>query len=100
MANIENSVSGNSTADESNSGDNRTSNSIDVESPNEITNPIQDCPSVVHSPDEVDSNDTVVASATSLQDSNVSNQDMENQPMEIPDETSDVSDSDVVTLML
>ena len=97
MANIENSVSGNSTADESNSGDNRTSNSIDVESPNEITNPIQDCPSVVHSPDEVDSNDTVVASATSLQDSNVSNQDMENQPMEIPDETSDVSDSDVVT---
>lgn len=97
MANIENSVSGNSTADESNSGDNRTSNSIDVESPNEITNPIEDCPSVVHSPDEVDSNDTVVASATSLQDSNVSNQDMENQPMEIPDETSDVSDSDVVT---
>ena len=97
MANIENSVSGNSTADESNSGDNRTSNSIDVESPNEITNPIQDRPSVVHSPDEGDSNDTVVASATSLQDSNVSNQDMENQPMEIPDETSDVSDSDVVT---
>ena len=97
MAHIENSVSGNSTADESNSGDNRTSNSIDVESPNEITNPIQDRPSVVHSPDEGDSNDTVVASATSLQDSNVSNQDMENQPMEIPDETSDVSDSDVVT---
>ena len=97
IANIENSVSGNSTADESNSGDNRTSNSIDVESPNEITNPIQDRPSVVHSPDEGDSNDTVVASATSLQDSNVSNQDMENQPMEIPDETSDVSDSDVVT---
>ena len=92
MANIEN-----STADESNSGDNRTSNSIDVESPNEITNPIQDCPSVVHSPDEVDSNDTVVASAASLQDSNAANQDMENQPMEIPDETSDVSDSDVVT---
>ena len=97
IANIENSVSGNSTADESNSGDTRTSNSIDVESPNEITNPIQDRPSVVHSPDEGDSNDTVVASATSLQDSNVSNQDMENQPMEIPDETSDVSDSDVVT---
>ena len=97
IANVENSVSGNSTADESNSGDNRTSNSIDVESPNEITNPVQDCPSVVHSPDEVHSNDTVVASATSLQDSNVSNQDMENQPMEIPDETSDVSDSDVVT---
>ena len=97
MAHIENSVSGNSTADESNSGDNRTSNSIDVESPNEITNPIQDRPSVVHSPDEGDSNDTVVTSATSLQDSNVSNQDMENQPMEIPDETSDVSDSDVVT---
>ena len=97
IANVENSVSGNSTADESNSGDNRTSNSIDVESPNEITNPVQDCPSVVHSPDEVDSNDTVVASATSLQDSNVSNQDMENQPMEIADETSDVSDSDVVT---
>ena len=96
IANVENSVSGNSTADESNSGDNRTSNSIDVESPNEITNPVQDCPSVVHSPDEVHSNDTVVASATSLQDSNVSNQDMENQPMEIPDETSDVSDSDVV----
>ena len=97
IANIENSASGNSTADESNSGDNRTSNSIDVESSNEITNPVQDCPSVVHSPDEVDSNDTVVASATSLQDSNVSNQDMENQPMEIADETSDVSDSDVVT---
>ena len=97
MAHIENSVSGNSTADESNSGDNRTSNSIGVESPNEITNPIQDRPSVVHSPDEGDGNDTVVASATSLQDSNVSNQDMENQPMEIPDETSDVSDSDVVT---
>ena len=97
IANVENSVSGKSTADESNSGDNRTSNSIDVESPNEITNPVQDCPSVVHSPDEVHSNDTVVASATSLQDSNVSNQDMENQPMEIPDETSDVSDSDVVT---
>ena len=97
MANIENRVSGNSTADESNSGDNRTSNSIDVESPNEITNPIQDCPSVVHSPDEGDSNDTVVASAASLQDSNAANQDMENQPMEIPDETSDVSDSDVVT---
>ena len=95
MAHIENSVSGNSTADESNSGDNRTSNSIDVESPNGITNPIQDRPSVVR--DEGDSNDTVVASATSLQDSNVSNQDMENQPMEIPDETSDVSDSDVVT---
>ena len=97
IADIENSVSGNSTADESNSGDNRTSNSIDVESPNEITNPIQDCPSVVHSPDEGDSNDTVVASATSLQDSNASNQDIENQPMEIPHETSDVSDSDVVT---
>ena len=97
IANIENSVSGNSTADESNSGDTRTSNSIDVESPNEITNPIQDCPSVVHSPDEGDSNDTVVASAASLQDSNAANQDMENQPMEIPDETSDVSDSDVVT---
>ena len=97
MANIENRVSGNSTADESNSGDNRTSNSIDVESPNEITNPIQDCPSVFHSPDEVDSNDTVVASAASLQDSNAANQDMENRPMEIRDETSDVSDSDVVT---
>ena len=96
IANTENSVSGNSTADESNSGDNRTSNSIDVESPNEITNPIQDCLSVVHSPDEVDSNETVVASATSLQDSSSANQDLENQPMEIPDETSDVSDSDVV----
>lgn len=96
IANTENSVSGNSTADESNSGDNRTSNSIDVESPNEITNPIQDCLSVVHSPDEVDSNETVVASATSLQDSSSANQDLENQPMEITDETSDVSDSDVV----
>ena len=96
-ANIENTVSGNSTANESNSGDNRTSNSIDVESPNEITNPIQDSPSAVHSPDEVDSNDTVVASATSPQQSNAVNHDLENQPMEIPDETSEVSDSDVVT---
>ena len=96
-ANIENTVSGNSTANESNSGDNRTSNSIDVESPNEITSPIQDSPSAVHSPDEVDSNDTVVASATSPQQSNAVNHDLENQPMEIPDETSEVSDSDVVT---
>ena len=84
VANIENTIS-----------ENRTSNSVDIASPNETTNQVQDSQNVLDNPDGTSSHDTS-ATSTSPQEFHETNQDSESQPMEIPEETNIVNESDIL----
>ena len=96
VTNSEDTVSGNDTTDVENLGDNRTSSSlatsVDIESPDETIDQGQDSQNALDDTDGISSLETS-ANLTSGPGENT--QDVENQPMEIPEESNDVSTPEV-----
>lgn len=96
VTNDENTLDADDTTDAENLGDNRTSNSlassIDIEAPDESIDQEQDSQSAL---DNTDGSSSLDASATLTPGPEENSQDLENQPMEIPEESNEVNNSEV-----
>lgn len=100
-ANDENTLSGDDTTEVDTSGENRTSsslaNSVDIESPDDtVIDQGQDSQNVLDDTDGI-SGLEVSATLTPTQGPGDNNQDSENQPMEIPEDSNDANSSEVET---
>lgn len=103
VTNNENTLSGNDSTNLESVGDNRTSSSLatsnDIESPESADETIDQGDDSQNVLDNTDGISSLEASATLTPGPEENNQDLENQPMEIPEESNDVNTSEVEMIL-